>query len=86
MISHIFASFWILVALYEIKFQEENWIDGQGIDINNKTYFFELYITSFYFVIITLTSVGYGDISPVSLEEKSFGISLTLFSCGKKKN
>lgn len=27
----------------------------------------ELYINSFYFVVITIISVGYGDISPVNL-------------------
>lgn len=36
----------------------------------------ELYLTSFYFTITTVTTVGYGDISPKNPIEQVFGILL----------
>lgn len=38
----------------------------------------ELYLTSFYFTITTITTVGYGDISGSSPLEKIFCIALML--------
>ena len=38
----------------------------------------ELYITAFYFTVTTLVTVGYGDITPYSLEEKVLCILLML--------
>ena len=38
----------------------------------------ELYITSFYFTVTTLVTVGYGDITPYSVEEKALCIFLML--------
>ena len=39
---------------------------------------FELYITAFYFTVTTLVTVGYGDITPYSVEEKALCIFLML--------
>ena len=38
----------------------------------------ELYLTSFYFTVTTLVTVGYGDITPYSVEEKALCIFLML--------
>jgi len=38
----------------------------------------EVYITAFYFTVTTLVTVGYGDITAYSLEEKAFAILLML--------
>lgn len=40
-----------------------------------------IYMSSFYYITITISTVGYGDITPISNKEKLFVIFLTLFSC-----
>lgn len=39
----------------------------------------DLYVTSFYFTITTITTVGFGDVSPGTSLEKLFGI---IVMCG----
>ena len=36
---------------------------------------FELYVTSYYFIVTTISTVGYGDIGPTNLTEKCFCIA-----------
>ena len=38
----------------------------------------ELYVTSFYFTVTTIVTVGYGDITPVSIMEKILCIFLMI--------
>ena len=44
--------------------------------------FEEKYINTFYFSIITMVTVGYGDITPKSSIEKTYVIFMTILSCG----
>lgn len=41
-----------------------------------------MYITSLYYIVITVTTVGYGDISPASNIERILVMILTIISCG----
>lgn len=38
------------------------------------------YVVSFYWSIVTMTTIGYGDITPVNLTERLFCIIMTLIS------
>jgi voltage-gated potassium channel Kch len=40
----------------------------------------EIYINAIYFSIITMVTVGYGDITPQNIREKIYLIIMTLFS------
>lgn len=40
------------------------------------------YIYTTYFILITMSTIGYGDISPVSISERIFGSIVTLIACG----
>jgi hypothetical protein len=41
-----------------------------------------IYVNSLYWAVITMITVGYGDIVPISMEEKLYNIIVTLISCG----
>jgi voltage-gated potassium channel Kch len=61
LINHFIACIWIFITFNSDE--ETNWITETGYS-ESKPY--ELYIASNYFVMQTLTTVGYGDISIVN--------------------
>lgn len=71
---HVTSCFWILTASFEAD-STASWIDGGGYrDFDN----FQLYLTSFYFTITTITTVGYGDISGGTAIEKVYCVLVML--------
>lgn len=75
MIVHIVGCLWIFSAKI-----------SEGDDKSNETWEksyqdqpdLSLYLTSLYFVITTMTTVGYGDISPTNEIEQIFGIFMMI--------
>ena len=73
LIFFLFIHLFICIHIF-LSFQNyPNWI--MHIDIINKT-FFDKYIASFYFMVTTMTTVGYGDIVCVSFIERLYHIIL----------
>lgn len=73
-LSH--QSFRIIAAKFNID-EKRNWIYQSGFqDYSN----FDLYVTSFYFTVTTVVTVGFGDITAHCSAEKIFCIFLML--CG----
>lgn len=68
-ISHIMANIWVLIGQYENMHLadqgiRQGWIQvSMRKGINDSTEFFDLYVISYYWVITTFSSVGYGDIT-----------------------
>jgi voltage-gated potassium channel Kch len=69
-----FIIFRIFFAKFDLS-SKVNWIFDSGCNDLNE---FELYITSYYFTVTTIMTVGYGDITAQSLGEKLLAILLML--------
>ena len=57
------------------KFTYPNWIVHLGIEQDN---FIEIYIYALYYIISTVTTVGYGDVSTYTCLERFFGIFILI--------
>lgn len=72
MVSHFFACLWVLIGQYFYETERSGWIQA-GIENEIITYdFFSVYISAFYWVITTFTSVGYGDIVGANIYENLY--------------
>lgn len=75
-VLHIFASFWCFMT----QFDDRNWMVAKVASLNDngenlaEDDYARLYIISLYFVLQTITTVGYGDVNPVNTKERMFVI------------
>ncbi|TNV85871.1 hypothetical protein FGO68_gene14280 [Halteria grandinella] len=67
--QHVVACLWIFVAKMDDDSSKANWIYIKDmVDENDQ----DVYVTALYFTVTTLVTVGYGDITPQSSQEKIF--------------
>jgi Trk-type K+ transport system membrane component len=71
LICHIIACLWVFFATFSDDFQG-TWMEGDYQAMGSS----DQYLTSFYFTVTTITTVGYGDISGSSSLEQIFCIIL----------
>lgn len=73
-LCHSFACLWFLLAKLD-DFQDETWVSRYGyVDVGLG----RQYIASLYFIVTTITTVGYGDITSSTAEEQGFCIVLMI--------
>ncbi|EAR94866.2 zinc knuckle protein (macronuclear) [Tetrahymena thermophila SB210] len=75
--AHFFACGFIWIG--SNTDQNNNWIAKQSLQGQS---WGNIYINSLYFSIVTMITVGYGDITPVNLIEKTFVMIIMVFNCG----
>ena len=71
LICHIIACLWVFFATFSDDFQG-TWMEGDYQAMGSS----DQYLTSFYFTVTTITTVGYGDISGSTSLEQIFCIIL----------
>ncbi|EAR94011.3 cation channel family protein, putative (macronuclear) [Tetrahymena thermophila SB210] len=78
-ICHVFCGFWHYIAIYEIQQgYDQTWLHKYYLE---EASVFTRYVYSFYFLAVTMITVGYGDITPQNSTEIIFTI-LTMFVTG----
>ena len=79
MIAHFCGCGFCFVAEITSKSGIDNWLYNFGYEHSD---WIEKYITSLYWAVITMSTVGYGDIFPINKYEKLFVIIVNFISCG----
>ncbi|KAL4456611.1 hypothetical protein ABPG74_000718 [Tetrahymena malaccensis] len=69
LIAHILSCLYIIIGFNEDQQGRDNWISH--FQLNNFS-LAELYMQTIYYMIITMTTIGYGDFFPVTPREKIF--------------
>ena len=79
-VGHFFACFWVYIANIEESYGiMNNWLRTFHLDTSEWT---SKYISSLYFTVYTMVTVGYGDIYPSNITEKICCIVLMILACG----
>lgn len=77
LITHIAACAWHYVGLLNVRENEAtSWLTTQGL-LHEEWYI--QYMSSFYWSIVTVMTVGYGDITPQNYLERCFCLFIILF-------
>jgi CRP-like cAMP-binding protein len=69
--AHVYASLFAWVGTFDEDGTRATWITFYGFENESKG---DLYIIALYYSVVTLSSVGYGDIHPVSVTERALAI------------
>lgn len=78
-IAHWFACIWHLLAVYEETDYMVTWLKQAKLEDSPWD---ERYVSSLYWAITTMITVGYGDITPLTSAEKLYTIFCMLLACG----
>ena len=95
LLAHWLACIWYFIGNIELADADTNppigWLDSLGRQINQPYNMSDLtgsgpdlqskYVTALYFTLSSLTSVGFGNISPNTNTEKMFSICVMLVGC-----
>ncbi|KAL4492465.1 hypothetical protein ABPG72_005600 [Tetrahymena utriculariae] len=68
-----------LQGSYQNQQRQTNWVEANNLKDQD---LFTKYLTTLYYCVITMITVGYGDITPISIYEKAYVIGMALISCG----
>ncbi|KAE9340885.1 hypothetical protein PF008_g10900 [Phytophthora fragariae] len=67
-----FTSHWLSCFFFLISYdQDDGWVATMELEDKGM---YDKYVTSFYWAIMTMTTVGYGDIHPTTMHERIFAI------------
>lgn len=76
-VAHLFACFWHYLAM-QTDSSQRTWMTEGGFDRESAT---NQYVASLYYTIVTMLTVGYGDIHPTNPSERAYSV-FTMLSGG----
>ncbi|EAR85991.2 cyclic nucleotide-binding domain protein (macronuclear) [Tetrahymena thermophila SB210] len=78
-LMHVFACMWYKIGVYvDRDLQEKSWIQNFKVKETSEQVY---YVNSIYFAIVTIITIGYGDITPIHYLEKLFIVFMAFLSC-----
>ncbi|KAL4505998.1 hypothetical protein ABPG72_013759 [Tetrahymena utriculariae] len=79
-INHMFACLWLYLARVERKYGvDQIWLNYNNVQNRNWT---KQYIAGFYFMTVTMITVGYGDFLPQNQQEQILSVITMMIACG----
>lgn len=93
LIAHWLACIWYAIGFVERPYTETGWLDnlaeqlGKSYNDSDSTSgpsVKDKYVTALYFTLSSLTSVGFGNVSPNTNSEKIFSICVMVIGCELK--
>lgn len=78
-VAHVFGYGFNLVSVLSRNDASGSWLRRFNLEDVD---WVEQYVSAIYFGIITMSTIGYGDIYPINKYEKIFVIIMTFISCG----
>ncbi|EAR93586.2 cation channel family protein (macronuclear) [Tetrahymena thermophila SB210] len=79
-INHLFACLWLYIARIERKYGvDQVWVSYDNVQNANWT---RQYVAGFYFMTLTMITVGYGDFLPKNQQEQILSVITMMISCG----
>ena len=78
-IAHWTACWWYFIGNQDMYNNPVTWVVAAKITDSST---FDKYVTSLYWAFTTMTTVGYGDITPFTMNEKIFAILTMILACG----
>ncbi|EAS03752.2 zinc knuckle protein (macronuclear) [Tetrahymena thermophila SB210] len=79
---HIVSCIFISVGLTIKQNEDTNWIDKHFRNIGTPITNTSIYVTALYWSVITMITIGYGDVVPINTNEKVFVIFVAFIACG----
>jgi len=79
LIAHWLACIWHLVAVIALEDHPETWLTQSNLVDSS---WIDRYVGSIYWAIMTMTTVGYGDVSPITRNEKIVAVLAMLVASG----
>ena len=78
-IAHWTACWWFFIGNQDMNSYPVTWVVYAKIAESST---FDQYVTSLYWAFTTMTTVGYGDITPFTVNEKAFAMVTMILACG----